>query len=201
ARLRARGHSCRVALVGYPGDLTQAEIEDQARYFGVRDQIEFYQQIGPAQVASLLSRSRMHLLWSRREGLNRATIEALFADTPVILRAGFNYGHPYSYVNDMTGRFVNETDLPDTVLEIVADHKGFYPRDWAMEHLTCQRATRILEDEIRRKALEMGERWTEGLVAKSVTLNTQRYWDPLDQYRFDADYAFLHSQIRPACHG
>jgi glycosyltransferase involved in cell wall biosynthesis len=200
ARLRARGRSCRVALVGYPSDLTQTEIADQARYFGVRDQIEFYQRIKPEQVARLLSRSRMHVLWSRREGLNRATIEAMFADAPVILRTGFNYGYQYPHVNDATGRFVNESDLPAAVLEILADDKHFSPRDWAMEHLTCQRATRTLEGAIRRKALEMGEQWTTGLVVKSVTLNTQQYWDPQDQHRFDADYAFLHSKIRPACH-
>ena len=43
---------------------------------------------------------------------------------------------------------------------------------------------------------ERGEPWTNGLVIKASTLDTQRYFNPEDRSRFDADYAFLESMIR-----
>jgi len=46
-----------------------------------------------------------------------------------------------------------------------------------------------------------GEPWTEGLVAKTSTLDTQRYWNPEDRARFAADYAFIQATLPPGSLG
>ena len=67
-------------------------------------------------MSALLARSKIHVLWSRRECANRAIIEAMLADVPVIVREGLTFGYPYPYINEHTGRFVPERDLGDAML-------------------------------------------------------------------------------------
>ena len=106
AELRKRGHKLKVALVGYRYDLTRADVEALAAHFGIRDQIETFERISHEEVAALLARSKVHVLWSRRECANRAIIEAMLADVPVIVRDGLTFGYRYPYINEHTGRFV-----------------------------------------------------------------------------------------------
>jgi glycosyltransferase involved in cell wall biosynthesis len=198
ARLRKRGQRLRMALVGYRSDKTKVEIEEEARYFGVADQVEFYEGIPLADVGRLFARSRVHVLWSRKEGANRAVIESLFADVPVVVRRGLSYGFEYPYINEQTGRFAGEDDLGDVLLDVIENRQRYRPREWAMANMTCQRATAILEEAVRAKAIKRGEPWTTGLTVKTSKLETQGYWNPEDQAKFGQDYAFIVQQLRRA---
>jgi hypothetical protein len=109
---------------------------------------------------------------------------------------GLSYGHEYHYVNPQTGRFADEETLGDTLLEMLAHRDAYHPRAWAIANMSCQRATTILEENIRQEAVRSGEPWTRGLAVKTVHLDSQRYWDPADMERFKDDYAFLASQVR-----
>jgi glycosyltransferase involved in cell wall biosynthesis len=193
ADLRRRGHRLKVALVGYRYGRTREDIEAIASYFGVRDQIETHERITQEEVSALLWQSKIHVLWSRRECANRAIIEAMLADVPVIVREGMTFGFHYPYINDQTGCFVPEADLADAMLEMIATRDRYSPRDWVLANMTCEQATATLERHLRDRAIADGEPWTEGLVAKTSTLDTQRYWNPADRVRFDADYQFLES--------
>jgi len=193
SELRQRGHRLRVALVGYQYDRTRADIEALAAHFGIRDQIETYERITQEEVSALLWRSKLHVLWSRRECANRAIIEAMLADVPVIVRDGMTFGFKYPYINQHTGRFVAESDLADTILDMIATRDRFSPRDWVLSNMTCEQATATLERTLRERALADGEPWTEGLVPKTSTLDTQRYWNASDARKFDADYRFIES--------
>jgi hypothetical protein len=64
--------------------------------------------------------------------------------------------------------------------------------------MTCQQATSILEEAVRKIATAAGEDWTTGLTVKTSRLETQSYWNPTDKLKFEADYAFLAEQLRPA---
>jgi glycosyltransferase involved in cell wall biosynthesis len=196
ADLRARGHKLKVVLAGYPLDMTRSEIENEARQFGVLDQLEIHEGVPLPEVARLLARSKIHVLWSRKEGANRATIEALFADAAIVLREGLSYGYHYPYVNPSTGHFATEDNLGRTLIDMLQRTRDYQPREWVMHNMTCQRATVILEEAIRHQALVSGERWTSGLAVKTAQLDTQRYWDPGDRDRFKADYAYLEGQLR-----
>ena len=49
----------------------------------------------------------------------RAIIEAMMADVPVIVREGLTFGYRYPYINEHTGRFVPEGGLADAILETI----------------------------------------------------------------------------------
>jgi glycosyltransferase involved in cell wall biosynthesis len=195
--LRRQGHKLKVALVGYRYDLTRADVEALAAHFGVRDQIETFERISQEDVSALLARSKVHVLWSRRECANRAIIEAMLADVPVIVREGLTFGYRYPYINEQTGRFVAERDLGAALLQMIAHRDRYSPRRWILEHMTAEKATAALETRLREAALAAGEPWTDGLTVKTSTLDTQRYWNPADRAKFDADYRFLETHLRP----
>ncbi len=196
SELRRRGHRFRVALVGYRYDLTRADIEDLARHFGVHDQIEMYERIPPEEVAALLARSKVHVLWSRREGANRAIIEAMLADVPVIVREGLSFGYKYPYINEQTGAFATERGLPEAILSMIDQPHRYSPRAWVLENMTAERATAVVERRLRDLAEASGSPWTEGLVVRTSGLDTQKYWNASDRSRFEADYQFLTSSLR-----
>ena len=52
------------------------------------------------------------------------------------------------------------------------------PRDWVMDHMSCERSTRILEDVIRAEAVRQGERWSEGLAVRVKRLSSVAYLSP-----------------------
>jgi glycosyltransferase involved in cell wall biosynthesis len=191
--LRRRGHRLKIALVGYPQDLTAADILDQARYFGVSDQLELFERISRDQVNALLWRSKVHVLWSRTECANRAIIEAMLADVPVLVREGLSYGYRYPYINPQTGHFVPEHELEDRLLQVVATKDEYRPREWVLQHMSCGQSTNVLEAAIREQALKIGESWSEGLVVRTSGLDAQRYWNVSDAPRFEKDYEFLDS--------
>jgi glycosyltransferase involved in cell wall biosynthesis len=196
SQIRRRGRKLKTVLVGYQYDRTRQDIEDLAAYFGIRDQIETYERIPQREVFALLARSKVHVLWSRRESSNRAIIEAMMADVPVIVRDGLTFGYRYPHINEHTGRFVKEQDLADSIVEVIETRERFSPREWVLENRTCVKATSVLEDTLRRGRQEQGECWIEPLVVKTSELDTQRYYNPEDRNRFDADYRFLESKIR-----
>ncbi len=189
--LRRRGIRLKTLLAGYCNGLTLADIRAQAAYYGVDDQIEFHDAVPYEHVNGLLRRAKVNVIWSRKEGVNRAIIEGMFSDVPCLVRDGFNYGYRYPYVNEVTGHFATERALPDALANMVQNHQRFSPRQWVMDNMTCQHATRILDDAIRKVAVDRGETWTGGLAVKVNKLNCMEYWDPADRNRFDSDYAFL----------
>jgi glycosyltransferase involved in cell wall biosynthesis len=194
--LRSRGHRLKVALVGYKSDKSRHAIEDEARHFGILDQLRICERLSLDEVGALLARSKVHVLWSRKEGSNRAIVEALFADVPIIVRDGLSYGYHYPYVNEATGCFAAEATLGDAILRVLESSEQYHPRDWAIANMTCQAATEVLDSRLQEYATALGEPWTRGLAVKTVHLDSQRYWDPEEVRRFEADYEYLRSQLR-----
>jgi hypothetical protein len=174
-------------------DYTMRELQDMASRAGVVDQIEFFEKLTPEEVNKHLNRSKVFVLWSRREGFNRAIVEALLADIPVILRSGHNYGYEYPYINEKTGAYANEQNFEEIVRKVLSRIDDYSPRQWVMEHMTCQHAASILQDKIRRTAENCGENWTDGIVVKATELNSQKYWNESDNDRFKIDYDYIKS--------
>jgi glycosyltransferase involved in cell wall biosynthesis len=194
-RLARRGHRMKVALVGYRYDRSMADIAALARHFGIGDQVELHEYIPPEAVNALLARSKVHVLWSRRECANRAIIEAMLANVPVIVRKDMTFGFPYPYINAQTGRFVAERDLEEAILDMVQHRDAYAPRDWVLANMTCEKASMALEEHLERAARTAGERWTSGLTVKTSGLYGMQYYVPSERNRFDADYQFLESAL------
>jgi glycosyltransferase involved in cell wall biosynthesis len=194
--LKRRGEILRVILAGYPADLTLDDVFREAREYGVQSQIEIYERLSGADLNVQYNRARVNLLWSRREGFNRAIIEGMCAGVPGILRQGHNFGHRYPYINPATGCYASPATLPQTLLTMARESNDFRPRAWVQEHMSCQRATAVLSQQIKGAALELGEPWTSDLVVKTTQLDGMAYWDEANAERFAADYNFLTSLLR-----
>jgi len=197
AKLRAQRKRLQTVLVGYAGDCTMDDIYQQAKYYGVEDQVEMYERLKPEAVNGYLNRAKVNIIWSRREGVNRTIIEGMFCDVPCIVREGFNYGFHYPHINSQTGCYSSERALPDRLVWMTENYLSFSPREWVMANMTCQRATDVLAEAIRQHAVAAGENWTRGLAVKVCYLNAMRYWDEADTVRFKGDYEFVKSLIRP----
>jgi glycosyltransferase involved in cell wall biosynthesis len=195
--LRRRGHALRTLLVGYPLDLTASDIRLMARQYSIEDQLELFESVGPEQVNQILNRARVNLIWSRREGSNRAIIEGLCAGVPGIMREGFNYGYHYPFINPQTGKFASASNLADVLLDMTLTRGCYTPRSWIEVNMTPHLATAAIDREISRHSEACGEPWTlGGLSVKITSLHSMGYWNPEDRQRFEEDYAFLRAARR-----
>jgi len=140
-----------------------------------------------------LNRAKVNVLWSRREGVNRAIIEGMLAGTPCLVREGLNYGYRYPHINAQTGRFSTEKNLSDNLFEMIEHHGQYSPRDWVLANMSCLKTAARLNETIKAKAKELRENWAADIVPKVNELNCVRYYHISDEQRFAKDYDFLRS--------
>ena len=125
----------RVALVGYPTDMTAGEIQALADRHGIGDLVEIHEWLDQGDVAALYRRSHMSILWSRFEGDNRSIVESMLCDTPVIVRHGHNYGVRHRHINQETGLYAAEADVSQAIASILDGKHAFNPRAYVLrEH-------------------------------------------------------------------
>lgn len=188
----ARTNSVRVALVGAPWPRPKADIEDLARYYRVESQVEFFEKLPQSEVNRLINQSKIALLLSRKEGINKSIVEAMHANVPGFFLEGFNYGHRYSYVNEQTGGFVP----PHRLAEFLADIDGllsrerFAPADWVRSHLSVHASVGVLKDEITAVERRYGFKVNKQLVPK-VNSPDCDYYHAHDWQRFAEQYRNL----------
>jgi glycosyltransferase involved in cell wall biosynthesis len=201
---RSRGRRLRVLLLGYPIGWDKSRILRHARYYGVVDQIEIQENVPYSQMNGHLNRATLCVLWSRREGVNRAIVEAMHAGLPCVIRAGFNYGHPYAYINHLTGRLVAESDLPRVLRDLPNDYDADAVRSWVMENLSCEVTARALEDSIAANNGTPVEAWRGTIAIKVNELHSMEYFDIDQRADFSNDYDYLRTVLiqpgqNPAC--
>jgi hypothetical protein len=176
--------------------MTKERVFQIARDSGVADQIEIYERITQAEINIHLNRARANIVWSRREGFNRAVIEGMFAGVPGIQRIGFNFGFHQPYFNSTTGTYCSEADLPSTLESFIDDPERFDARFWVMEHMSCFRGVAKVEEAVSAVSRAVGEPWTHGLVPKVNELDGMRYLDSSSAILLKSDYEYLQSLVR-----
>jgi glycosyltransferase involved in cell wall biosynthesis len=189
--LRENGHRLKVALVGYPVDMTIDEVKELAKLYGVIDQIEFHERVSTAEVNYLLNRSKINILWSRREGTPRTVPEGMSAGIPAIIRKGFNYGANYAHISSQTGIYSDEDDLPNDILNLISIAGQLKPRDWIIQNMTPEISTRNLNETLKKIAITHEESWKSPATVKISTLDGLKYKNKLDEAIFLKDNEFL----------
>lgn len=180
--------SYRVCLIGEPwGGRSRTDLEDLARYYGVLDNLDIYQQISADEVNRLLNRAKVNVLLSRKEGANRSIFEGLFANVPGIVLAT-NCGVNKTYINEHTGKLVRDNELADALRWFRSNYRSLNPRKWALENISCRVSTRRLEEMLREIAGEQREPWTQPLVPKVNRPEFEFYDQELTPFDF-ARYA------------
>ena len=175
-----------IALIGFDWDgRTQQDIADIADYYGVLDQITFFQKITFDEVMKINCQSKMAILLSLKEGSNRSIAEALFCDIPVIVLNNHIGGIVGNVVPD-TGELVREADLAGAIEKMLDDTAKYHPRQWAVDNISCLRSTEVLNEHIKRSVLRRGGQWTEDIVVRSNSPDL-RYYHQSDILKF-AEY-------------
>lgn len=178
--LREERPHLKVSLVGYPVDLQLSDIEKLLAAHGLQDCVALYENVSTEEVSGLLQRSKCQVLWSKFEGNNRAIIEGLLCDTPLILRQGHNYGQHYDYINEQTGSFAGESSF-SSVYKMIEENWGkFTPRQWVMKNRTCERATDLMQSDIRQYCEDAEEPFSGSLAVKINNLSGMNYFDQND---------------------
>lgn len=194
-KLKQQGRVLKVVLVGYAIDLTSDKIRSLASSMGILDQITIFENIDASKVNELLNKSKINILWSRKEGVNRAIIEGMMANVPCIVRKGFNYGHAYHYINPKTGRFSSEEDLPQTLIEMLGNLDSFSPRAYVLDKMTPEVSTQKISEKLKEIATLEGLNWTQDIAVRTSSLSGLDYKIKENWQRFEPDFLFLEKQI------
>lgn len=190
--LRRAGHrGLRAACIGMPYPRTKESIIDEARAYGVEGQVDFFECLTQEQINELFNKSRAHMIFSRKEGANKATTEAMFANIPAFVPKGFNYGTAFEHLNPETGGTFDEAELPGLLRRIhEGELKSLNPRRWAVEHISPQASTAKLERII------YGD--VKGRLKVKVNSPDLSYLDPEDATELLPAYKELRRYLRPS---
>ena len=188
----------RVLLIGFPwAGRTADDIRREAAAIGnPRIRIDVVESLPASEVAARVSECKVFVFLSRKEGDNKALVEAMFVNVPAIVYDR-TIGGAGSRINAATGIFSSDDDLPANIVRMIDGYKQFAPRAWALEHTGSAIATKILDDALRRAVTAAGGRYTQAIEQKTNAPNLG-YKDPAARARFAADYEFILSCRRAA---
>lgn len=171
------------------------DVRTRAEWYGISDQIVFCEFITQEEIARLMNRSKVNVVWSRREGVNRVIIEGMFCNVPCLIPKGFNYGYRYPYINHETGRWSTDNKLASDLLDMVKSEWPGSPSRWVRANMTPQHAAKIVHQGITEYCRQNREPFPEQVVPKTNGLHGQQYWDPFQESLFAADYRFLETLL------
>jgi glycosyltransferase involved in cell wall biosynthesis len=188
--------SVRVLLIGFPwagrsADNIRAEASAAC---GPNVTVEVIEKLPQAELARYVTRSKVFVFLSKKEGDNKALVEAMFANVPAIVYR-HSVGGARSRINELTGVLADDDDLPATIRFMLDHYRDFAPRRWAMDNTGSRAATRILDAALREVARGQGEPYEQSIVEKTNAPNLA-YHDPHDRVRFAGDYEFILQCLR-----
>jgi glycosyltransferase involved in cell wall biosynthesis len=179
----------KVAMVCGDNGNARSEILQLIHHFDVDKNVTFYDCIPQKDLNIVLNASKVNMLLSLKEGSNRSIFEGFFANVPgIVLKR--NRGVRKDYINEMTGRLINDEDLPETLLHFRTQWSHYRPREWALANISPAVTTEKLSALLKDIAGSNHEAWSEGLVAK-VNSPELAYLDPEDARRMPASGALL----------
>jgi glycosyltransferase involved in cell wall biosynthesis len=181
-----------VALIGVPWGRERAGVEREAEYYGVRDQLTFFESIPYNQVMDVTCRSRVSILLSLKEAGNRAIAESIFCNVPVIVLRSL-VGGIVKHVGPDTGIVTEERDLESAVEYLIGSNME--PRDWALEHISCLRSSTRLSDVLREHSLSQGFPWSTDIAVRCNSPECG-YFDPSDAQRLAKYNSSLRDYLR-----
>ncbi|WP_406695899.1 glycosyltransferase [Singulisphaera sp. Ch08] len=192
--LRGMRRDIRVTLLGGPWEgRTLANIKNEIRDFGVRQDIELPGVLPIQQVYDYLGRARVSVIFSRREGACVAVAESFFSDTPVGMMREAHVGSR-AYINAATGVLFDRRHLSGQLDRFLEKYEDFKPRAWAVENISCHRSSTRLNEILRLDAGRRGRPWTRDIAPLYWRYFTPRYLDANDARTLGLAAEGLHSR-------
>jgi glycosyltransferase involved in cell wall biosynthesis len=186
-----RDRDTRALLIGFPwANRTAADVKREAATIrNPRVHVEVIEQVPQAELAAHVSQCKAFVFLNRKEGDNKALVEAMFANVPAIVYDE-TIGGARSRINPETGILTSDEALANSIVFMLDHHRDFRPRAWALEHSGSAIATQQLNETIRDTVIGGGGRYTESIVEKVNSPNLA-YKDPRVRARFQSDYDFI----------
>jgi len=197
ALAQIRDRDLRVLLVGFPwaGRTIDDIRAEAARIDNPRVQFDIRESIPPRELAGLVAQSKVFVFLSRKEGDNKAVVEAMFADVPAVVYDK-TVGGASNRINPQTGVLASDEELGVKLRHMLDNYAQFAPRRWALANSGSPIATRVLDDALRGAVRAAGGRYETGIVEKANKPNLA-YRNDADRAAFEADYEFINSCLLP----
>ena len=160
-------------LVGVPWGGTRQEIENLIDHYGVRRNVTIMEKLQIPEVNEMLNRSKVKILCTLKEGGNKAIIESMMTNTPIIVMKE-HIGIKRAWINDQTGKMVGHNELPATLDWFRTNYRTFSPRKWALENISCLQSTVKLEQTLKQVSERLNLPWTKSLIVK-----VNHGWEPV----------------------
>jgi len=184
-----------VVLIGRDVDGRTAEtLFSEAAVFGVKQQITAFTNIDPIAVRTLLSRSKVAVALSAREGSCVAVAESLAANCPVICLENSHIGS-LKYINQATGAKVSRSTLAPAISALLERREDLSPRKWYQENSGCWNSSARLEGELRQYAASRGRYSVESMAPLKWSY-VPTYARKEDEEKLRAARAFLAQECR-----
>lgn len=186
----------RVLLAGYPwAGRTAANIRQDFNAIspGCAD-VDIVESLPHPELAQYLSRSKVFVFLSKKEGDNKALVEAMFADVPAIVYRD-TVGGAGSRINIATGVFSTDDELPATIRYMLDHYTEFSPRAWALKNTGSSIATQVIDDRVANSVRKFGGTYTRHIVEKCNSPNLA-YRDPSHRSSMESDYLYIDSCVR-----
>lgn len=154
----------RVVLIGQKeGGRTMATIQQEAHHIGVPQRLEMHESLTIEQVTTMQCNAKVSVLMSRREGGCVAAVESLFAGCALAMREDAHVGSK-AHINEQTGTLLRPGKMAGDLLDLLVRAPDLRPREWAIEHISCQRTTEKLNEKLKMRTEAEGRPWTKELV-------------------------------------
>ena len=180
--LRRMRRDLRVALIGIRApDRGEKELRAEARQLGAYQDLEILNNVPIETVTDYQCRAKISLILTLREGSCVAVTESMFADTPVGMMRNAHIGGK-AHINPETGMLLSEARLDRQLSRFLEASASYHPREWALRHITCHHASRMLNDTLRGYSREAGYPWTRDITPLCWRY-VPSYVDPADEDR------------------
>jgi glycosyltransferase involved in cell wall biosynthesis len=167
--LRDMPRNLRVVLVGRNDSVTgrtERDIRDEARAFGVRQELEFHTNLEIDDVYALQCDARISAILTKREGSCVAVSESLFAGSPVAMMEEAYIGSK-AYINESTGVLARRRGMAQQLQQFLEESERYKPREWAIENISCFKTSERLNNVLRAWSLKTGRPWTTDIAPLS----------------------------------
>lgn len=186
SKLRNR-NSIRIALVGYASHgRTKETIRDEAKKYNLQDAITFFEKIPAHEVAEVLRKSKINVLLSKKEGANRGIYEGLFCGN-VIVCYSHNEGVNRSVINEKTGFWADDSELPAILEKALREFDSFDTADWAGQNTGFAFSSHKMNEFMKKLALRAGEAWSHDMAWK-INRPNNLYANHEDRIALDQEY-------------
>lgn len=188
---KINGRKIRVLLIGFRlGRRTAEDIKREANAIqSPWIDVDILEELSQRELARYVGQSKVFVFLSKKEGDNKALVEAMFADVPAIVYDK-TIGGAGSRINPSTGIFSSDEQLAEKIMYMLDHYTEFRPRAWALQHTGSSISTRALNEVIKRNVIEFGGRFTQDIEEKINSPNLA-YKVPTKREHFKEDYEFI----------